>query len=256
MNYNKTYPKSIHNRQCIGPCYFAGTQIVHPITLQYINNTGESFCPTAPFVHIDKITGKKETLVADDCYHPTENKDLSGKEFEMNILNPNIEFNHKQFLNMYYDILSFEDAVEYISNKKYTPVITRLRIIDCALIAFGYELSIFDNRVVEFFIEIINNKWMDDVYKAIYTYIYIDDDKIYFANINNKNISESSDIKNIKYNFIKSKFVTNELIYKFLSRYLKHRKDNWDQIIQHSVNIKNDFIIYIENKITSSLKNE
>lgn len=247
----KKYPKSVHNIQCIGPCYYPGTMIVHPIALQYLTNPDDAFCPIVPYENIDKITGKKETITADRCYHPTERTDLSGKEFEINILSPNIDFNNAQFLNIYYNILSFEDSVNYIDNKKYLPIMTRLRIIDCALNAFGYELSIFDNRIVNFFIDVINNKWIDELYNVINKYIKIDNDKILFT-VSNK-MNDSLKDKDVKYNFIKSKFVNSDEVYKFLSRYLKHRKGNWEQIKLHSENIKNDFIVYVENKIKASI---
>lgn len=250
----KTYPKSIHNIQCIGPCYYPGTMIVHPVTLQTLTDPDEPFCPVNQFEHFDKNTGMKTTKSLDICYRPTDNVDLSGKEFEMNMLNPNIEFNNNEFLKIYYNISSFEDAINYIDSKKYLPIATKLRIIDCSLNAFGYELTIFDNRVVDFFIDVISQKWMDDIYDKIGKYIKIDGDKISFKNNIKRNVSafhtDSETDKNIKYNFIKSKFITPEEIYKFLSRYLKHRKENWKQIKQHSINIKKDFIDYIELKIS------
>src|SRR5437899_3161051 len=87
------YPKSKNNFQCIGPCYQPGTWIVHPITLEYVCDKDYAFCPVREFEVVNKDTGKVTVKTTDLCLRPTESKDLSGKEFEMNILTPSIDFN-------------------------------------------------------------------------------------------------------------------------------------------------------------------
>ena len=230
-----------YNFQCIGPCYQAGTTIVHPVTLEYVTDRNNPFCPVRQWELIDRDTGKKTTLTTDICYQPTETKDLSGKEFEINILTPNIDFNDVQFLKIYYNIYSYEDAISFVSEKKYLPVFTKLRIIDCALAAYGKDLNIIDHRTVDFFIEIINKIWMPEIYKNVEKYIHIHNGKISLSRQQDQQEEEkqiSQDDAKIKYNFIKSKFITNDEIFKFLMKYLKHRKDKWTEIQHHVMKIK------------------
>ncbi|AYV76679.1 MAG: hypothetical protein Terrestrivirus11_20 [Terrestrivirus sp.] len=261
-SYNKPYPKSKNNFQCIGPCYQAGTTIVHPVTLEYVTDRNNPFCPVRQWELIDRDTGKKTTLTTDICYQPTETKDLSGKEFEINILTPNIDFNDAQFLKIYYNIYSYEDAISFVSEKKYLPAFTKLRIIDCALAAYGKDLNIIDHRTVDFFIEMINKIWMPEIYKNIEKYVDMHDGKIRLSRQHDQHDQQdqqeekeiNQDDAKIKYNFIKSKFITNDEIFKFLMKYLKHRKDKWTEIQHHVMNIRNDLIVYIENKIKNTVE--
>ena len=245
------YPKSKNNFQCIGPCYQPGTWIVHPLTLEYIRDINHPFCPVKEWEYIDP-DGKKIIRTTDICYHPTESKDLSGKEFEMNILTPNIDFNDKQFLKIFYDIHSFEDAINWIDNKKYSPPLTRLRIMDCAWNAYGKNINIIDHRLVDFYIEIAKKKWMPDIYKQLNKYIHINNGKIMFGNPEDNELSPKDDIIS-RTNFLIDRFINNDEMYKFLIRYLKHRKEDWDNIVSHSTKIKGDLIKYIENKINLTI---
>lgn len=246
------YPKSRNNFQCIGPCYQPNTWIVHPLTLEYITDNINPFCPVKQWDYIDE-TGKKIPRVTDVCYHPTESKDLSGKEFEMNILTPNIDFNYEQFLKIFYNIHSFEDAIDWIDSKKNnSSLLTRMRIMDCAWHAYGRNVNIIDHRVVEFYIELAKKKWISDIYKKINKYIHIRDSKIMFGNPNDNDLSPNDEIV-ARTNFLVDRFINNDEMYKFLIRYLKHRKDDWDSIVSHSLHIKDDLIKYIENKINLTI---
>ena len=245
------YPKSKNNFQCVGPCYQPETLIVHPLSLEYVTDKYNAFCPVKEWDYIDE-DGKKITRTTDICYHPTESKDLSGKEFEINILTPNIDFNDEHFLKIFYNIRSFEDAINWIDNKKYSPLLTRLRIINCAWNAYGKDVNIIDHRVVDFYIEVIKKKWINDIYKKINKYIHIRDNKVLLGNPRENKLSQKDEIV-VRMNFLIDRFINNDEIYKFLIRYLKHRKENWDEIIDHSINIKNDLIKYIENKINLTI---
>lgn len=248
------YPKSKNNLQCIGPCYQAGTTIVHPLTLEYVTDKYNPFCPVKEWEYIDTETNKKIIRTTDICYHPTESKDLSGKEFEMNILTPSIDFNDEQFLKIFYNIHSFEDAINWIDNKKYSPILTRLRIIDCAWNAYGKNVNIIDHRVVDFYIEVTKKKWIQDIYKHLNKYIHISDGKVMLGNPKENKLSPKDEVI-VRTNFLIDRFINSDQMYKFLIRYLKYRKDEWDNIISHSINIKNDLIKYIENKINLTIGN-
>lgn len=243
------YPKSKNNFQCIGPCYQPNTSIVHPLTLEYVTDKYYPFCPVKEWEYVDKDSGNTVTRTTDVCYHPTESKDLSGKEFEMNMLVPSIDFNDEQFLKIFYNIYSFEDAISWIDNKKFTsPLLTRLRIMNSAWSAYGADLNIIDHRVVEFYIELAKKKWMADIYKYLNKYVRISDENVLLGEPDENELTAKDDVV-VRTNFLADRFINNDEIYKFLVRYLKYRKEEWPNIINHSDNIKNDLIKYIENKI-------
>lgn len=258
---NKKYPISKNKFQCIGPCYYPNTWIIHPITLEY-SKRETAFCPINHVNYIDKNTGKYISEITDICNFPTHKEDLSGKEFEINILTPNIDFNDAYFLKIYYNVYSFEDAINFIDTKTYLPLLTKIRVLNCALNAYGSELNIIDNRIVIFFIQVANKLWLNDIYIMGMKYVSINGKEIFFYkpreftdnnSINSSNLSNETTEQDIKKNFLKSKFVNSDEIYKFIIKYLKHRKDNWSEINNHVQNIKKDFIIFIENKIKISL---
>jgi hypothetical protein len=254
MDTTKTYPKSRTGSQCIGPCYQPGTQIVHPITLEYVYNTEHPFCPVQPYEFSDPETGKKYPRQIDACSHPTENKDLSGKEYELNILVPSNDFNPIQFLKIYYNIFSFEDAIEYITNKKYLPILTRMRIADCALKAYGYELNIIDHRTVDFFIETANKFWIDELLERTGKYVIVEDDRVKFGKANEKDRDGDAN-RSVKIKFLKSKFINNDEMFKFLMRYIKSQqvRGEWAKIKKHTETIKENFVDYAENKIKMTI---
>lgn len=242
------YPRSKNNFQCLGPCYNPNTSIVHPLTLEYVTDKYYPFCPVREWEFQDRETGKTIVRTTDLCYQPTESKDLSGKEFELNILTPSIDFNEEQFLKIFYNIHSFEDAVNWIDTKKYTPLLTRLRIMDCAWRAYGKEVNIIDHRVVEFYLELIKKKWTRDLYRELNKYVHIRGEKVLLGDPNDNNLGPKEEVV-VRTNFLVDRFINHDEIYKFLTRYLKHRKDQWDTILRHSDHMKKDLVKYIENKI-------
>lgn len=246
------YPKSKNNLQCIGNCYTSSTVITHPITLEYVTDKYYPFCPVKEWEYVDPKTGEITVRTTDVCHNPTHNKDLSGREFEMNILTPSIDFNDEQFLKIFYNIHSFEEAINWIENKKYSPILTRLRIINSAWNAYAQDINIIDHRLVDFYIEVAKKKWVGEIYKYVHKYIVIEDGKIMFGNPNNNDLNAQDELV-IRMNFLIERFINNDTIYKFLVKYLKHRRDDWEKIINHSNKIKEDYIDYIDNKIKMTI---
>lgn len=258
---NKKYPISQHNRQCLGPCYEKGTWIVHPVTLKYIVDFNNHFCPTNEWEYLDPDTGEHDIKYTDACYIPTNNKDISQKEIEMNALLPEIEFDCLKFLKIYYDLHSFEDILNWITLNKQIPILTKLRIMECAWESFGKDLDFIDDRLVDFYEEIIKKRWIKKIYNRIKKYIFVDrNEKIYlkkeekYPNIIKTYIDKKDRYKTEKINFIIKTFVTKNNIYKFLSSYIEKYKHKWNDIRSHSSNLKEYFIEYIINKIHEIIK--
>jgi len=250
--FENKYPKSKNNFQCLGPCYQPNTLVVHPITLEYVTDKDNAFCPVKEWLQADNKTGKKISKLTDTCFKPTESKSITGKELEMNIILPHIDFNCEQFLKIYYNIYTFEDAINWITTKIHAPIGNKQRVLDCAWKVYGKNIELIDIRIVDFYIDVCKKKWMRDIYNKISPYITIENDKISFIEpADNKLNSKEYSVQ--RTNFIIDKFINRDTIQKFLSKFVKQKQDDWEKYESHTEQIKHDLINYIENKIKKSL---
>jgi hypothetical protein len=212
--YNNKFQKSVNDKQCIGPCYPAYTKAIHPITLMEYTSD-KPFCFTNEWY--DKNNKKQ---IADICYIP-EKKPIYG----INSV-PIFEFNCKNFLKLYYNISSFDDAFKYINDNKLPergesiksnlPMKTKLRIIECCLKLYLNDKTLNED-LIYFYIDIIKTTWLKNIQK--YT----------------KKISIND--------------VTEQDVYNILNKYYKKNKNEWKHINNHNQNIKKETIEYFINKI-------
>jgi hypothetical protein len=250
MSFKKNkYPISRNNQQCLGPCYYANTKAIHPITLDPITYN-EDFCPISKLEILNKTTGKKEFHFVDTCYKPTDDETSNKKDIEINMLIPYIDFKTEQFLKIYYNIYSFEDGINWIETNKFTPIVTRIRILNSILKSYGNKVDIIDNRVTDFFIEVIKSQYIKKILLNLSKYIIINNNIVELGKSNN-NIEIDN---NVKINYIIKTFINNEEIHKFIIKYLRYRKDQWENINNYIENMINDLIEYIINKINLTLK--
>jgi hypothetical protein len=220
-----------------------------------VTNTKLPFCPI--YGEMTDKNGKKYIEKTDECMIPTEKKDLSNNENDQSILIPYIDLNCEFFLKKYYDIYTFEQAIDWINDKKYTSLRTRNRIMECAWNTFGENLDILDQRITNFYLDLIKKKWIYEIMNDLEEYLYIDDEtKTIILKKTDKNDKNKDKLgKNTveKINFLIDKFVTRDDIYKFLIRYLKYRKSMWENIKNHNIQIFTDFKDYIKNKILTTI---
>ena len=80
MEY-KDHPKSLRDRQCIGPCYPANKTVYHPQTLGKFINKNSSVCPTSKY-----YDENNEQSWLDFCKTPTANLE----NMKLNLLAPPI----------------------------------------------------------------------------------------------------------------------------------------------------------------------
>lgn len=109
------YPKSINGKQCIGPCYFKGTNMSHPVSLDEIVDATHDFCPVNPYIHVDSKTGKRKIVDFATCYPPTARKEHID---EINLLSPLITFDSEYFIKTYYKLFSLDDILHWLYNHK------------------------------------------------------------------------------------------------------------------------------------------
>ena len=169
--FDSKHPQSKNKHQCLGPCYHPKTWITHPITLENVTDIEKAFCPVGELDEIDPKTGNKTSHIIDECSVPTSNKQLSDKELELNILIPNIDFTCEHFLKIYYNVYSFEDAINWILTNKHVPYLTKKRVLDCSWRTYHKEMELVDSRLVDIYIDIIKKKWMPDVINEVGKYV-------------------------------------------------------------------------------------
>lgn len=251
----KQYPKSKNNFQCLGPCYYPGSTVLHPTLLRSTRNDLYPFCPVDPWENIDAATGKSEKLTHDICLNPTEKEYISNKELELNILTPYIDFNLEKFLKIYYNIFSFEESIDWIDKNNHVPLETKIRIINASLRAFGENVDIFDNRFADFFVNFIKARKIKQLYIQIAKYIGFDEKKKeIFLIEDTKNPLKNGEYCVERINYVIRTFFDKSDTTKFLIRYFKYRKEHWEDIKDHLYNMASDFLAYILNKISVTIQ--
>jgi len=256
MENIKRYPKSKNNYQCIGPCYQPGTMVVHPTQLEFVTETALPFCPIEQIFIDDPITGEVVKKSTDICYNPIEKNSIDKAQLEINILTPHIDFNSEYFLKIYYNIFSFDDAIDWIENNQSSPLRTKIRIINCAIEIFGNMIELFDVRFSKFFSEYIKSTKIKLIYSQINKYIGLDkNENIMMTNEKNNNLKPNEKIIE-RTNYIIHTFLNQEEIIKFLQKYFKKYTTSTDVFDDHLEIMGNELIVYILNKIEATLSNK
>lgn len=248
------YSKTKNNYQCIGPCYPANTMVIHPTQLEFVTEGPLPFCPIAEIMYNDPKTGETYRKSTDTCYNPIEKNNLNKTQIELNMLTPYVDFNPEQFLNIYYGIHSFDEAMNWIDDNQHLPFMTKLRIINSAISAFYKSIGLFDSRFCLFFGEYIKLKKIKMLYEAISKNIGIDKktNEVLIVNESENNLDIFE--KNVeRTNYIVHTFLNKDELTKFLQKYFKNFEETTQQIDTFENNfldeIANDFAIYISNKI-------
>lgn len=242
---NIKFPKSQSGLQCLSPCYPADLSTIHPITLRY-------YKPNFPYCHVTYNVNENPNGIneVDRCYNPISMKDYNN--LSVDILIPMIDFNCNYFLVIFYNIKNLEEGMEYIEKKRYTSILTRARVVNCILKVYGENIEVVDQRLIDFFIELAKKKWINYIYDVIYKYVYADEKIVKFIDPKD-NFLNYNDYKVERINYIISKFINFDEMYKYINKYLNYRKEKWNDIENYIDSIENDFIIYIENKINMTL---
>jgi len=250
MDYaNKKYPKSKNNFQCLGPCYNKSTVVIHPTLLEMVTDNEKNFCPVNEWSYIDPYSGREYKKSVDTCYNPTADG-ATKEDLELNILMPYVDFNAEHFLKIYYNVFSFEDALEWCVKNNYTSIDTQIRLMKNALKVYGNQIDMIDNRFVEIFMTYLKKKHIGELYSGINQYIgFGDDDKKLTIIGSNKNNLKVDEYYVERTNFIIKMFINYDYVYKFIMRYIKSKKTEWNNIDNHVIDMVNEFVEYVINKI-------
>jgi hypothetical protein len=240
---NKKYPKSSSGKQCVGPCYKKNTKIIHPMYLDIItDNYNNAFCPVAEWTKVNKESGKLERYQIDKCNEPTDHVN-STEHGSYDLLYPYVDFNEEIFLELFYNINKFSDAIQWIDDNKHVPIESKQRIFDLALDAYGSSFDIMetsDTRIVDFILNLLKTKYLNNVVRELLKYIIINNQ---IAELKYNDKKETDETIIIKTNYIVKNILTIENVTSFISNYFRSYKEIRMQ--SHSEIIVNKFIIYI-----------
>jgi hypothetical protein len=226
------YPKSVSGKQCIGPCYYADSTITHPITLEQIKSSA-NFCPVHRYTYTQN--NKTHVSIIDSCLFPTTNEADQSELFEANLIMPQIQFDSKYFIKIYYDLNSLDDAINWIDTNSNAPFKTKQRVFDHAMVVYGNQLTIIDHRLINFVNALMIRK-MPKLYRHIRQYVEINEKTIQLVSEktyndenpeNEQSTLSDQDKKKIHLTteYIKEMFLGMDNIQQFLSKFLRYYKE-------------------------------
>lgn len=241
------YPISSNNQQCIGPCYYKDTKIIHPSSLDEISNVPYNFCPVNTFVYSDPKSKKSLLKTIDKCYIPTANKTVIDKTLQDSIVTPTMIFSSEYFVKIYYKLNNFDDLLKWLDDNVDKPSKTKERVFDNSMIVYGSQFELIDDRLVTY----VNDYFIYHIsyfYNSLKKHIHYESNNFVFR-LDDHNSKNKEQVKE----YIVKKFLGKENIFSFLSKFLRTYKNiitnkNLSQILL------NHMIDYILKKIDLTIK--
>jgi hypothetical protein len=245
-----TFSTSINNKQCIGPCTEAYKSAYHPLLLRYITEK-HKFCPTNLYEVVDN-SGNKKQYYTDEC----DKLDKKNNK-NTNLMNPDLQFDHKTFLSFYYNLYKYDDCINWITKNKILPITTRIRIIECIFITFFNDIVIIDNNIIDCYHEYFTKFKFDSIYDNLNSYLSFNNKKIIINDKNDDN-ENNNKYKKEKTNFIIEKLLNKDEITKFFNKYLEKNKKKFKKNVYINNNFEINFllkslILYLINKLKKSI---
>ena len=261
MSKNKTnikkeqYPKSTNGLQCVGPCYYSKTKIIHPLTLEELAGIPHNFCPVNTFVYTSK-TGQNMFSNFDRCFVPTANdNDIQNDElFRESVMAPQFIFSSEFFVKIYYKINSIDELLKWLNDNKDDPYRTKERVFNNSMVAYGKDLNIADLRLVNFINEVMIAN-LAKIYRHLKKYLIIEKDTVRLINPKERNGDDTEllEVVQVYRNYIKDKFLGTDNVHQFMSKFLRYYKDELSNRYISDV-LVNHFIDYITKRIQLTLE--
>lgn len=266
-----TYPISVHNQQCVGPCYHSNTKIIHPLTLDEIKNVNHNFCPVGTFVFTDPETKKTILANVDRCMIPTARETQIDDILRDNVISPQFYFSSDYFVKVYYKINTLEDLLNWLDHHKNDPFKTKERLFNNSMVVYGNQLNIIDHRMIQFINELMLEN-MSKLYRSLAPFFLIKGNDITLIDNNDavpsstnashndddekKNSTVHNNIALIR-SYIKDKFLGSDNIHQFMSKIIRYYKEDLTDkyISELLVNYMIEYIIK-RIKLTLSTKDE
>lgn len=238
------YPISVHGQQCIGPCYYSNTRIIHPLTLDEIEGIDHNFCPVTTFIYTDKRTGKSRFTSIDNCYIPTARETRMDNILRDNVIAPQFLFSSEYFVKMYYKINNLEDLLSWLDQNKTLPYKTKERVFDNSMATYGDQINMVDHRLT-YYIDSVMVHFLPNLYRHLKKFFVVENNSVSVVNPD-ENMFEhkKQDIKLVR-EYIKKKFLGNDNVGVFLSKCIRYYKEDMTDrhITQKLVKYMIDYIM-------------
>lgn len=252
------YPKSTNGLQCVGPCYYSKTRIVHPLTLEELAGIPHNFCPVNTFTYTSK-TGQNMFSNFDRCYIPTANdNDVHNDElFRESIMAPQFIFSSDFFVKIYYKINTIDELLKWLNENNDNPYKTRERVFNNGMVAYGKDLNIADLRLVNFINDIMMANF-PKIYRQLKNYLVIENEVVKLRMLPKDKLifmyeTESSETIHIYRDYIKEKFMGTDNMHQFMSKFLRYYKEELSNRYISDV-LVNHFIDYTTKRIQLTLE--
>lgn len=242
------YPTSVNAQQCIGPCYYSNTRIIHPLTLDEIRGVDHNFCPVNTFVFTDPNTKKSTLSIIDKCVVPTARETQMDEILRDNVIAPQFHFSSDYFVKVYYKITSLDELLNWLDRHKTDPFKTKERVFNNSMVVYGDQLNIVDHRMIQFINDLMIEN-LPKLYRHLRRYIVVKDDKV---KIVDPDITDSDKSENIsRYEtdhgtkesasgsetdlakdvpiiraYIKEKFLGSDNMHQFMSKIIRYYKED------------------------------
>lgn len=240
--YNiKKFQKSIHNQQCIGPCYKKNTKILHPLYFDAVTNLEQSFCPVTKWMR-----DGKENII-DDCYEITTQESQVYNTHDL--LFPYVNFNTQLFLQLFYEIISYSNGIEWLHNNSHLNINSILRIYDLIFETYADNIDVIeftDPKLIDILIHIIKEKYLDRFVIELSNFITIENNEVFLKKHTKKD--DDGTIK-IKTNYILKKYIIDNVIKEFLINYYNNKKYNFSNLYSNIDYLITKYINYIIEQI-------
>lgn len=256
-----TYPISLNSQQCVGPCYYSNTKIIHPITLDEIKDVKHSFCPVNTFVYTDPRTKENELFIIDRCAVPTAHETLMDDMLRSNVIVPEFSFSSNYFVKVYYKISNLEDLLNWLDHHKTDPFKTKERVFNNSMVVYGDQLNIIDHRIVQFVNDLMI-EYLPKLYRHLNKYISVKNNSVVLIEPNFSSDIDENKLDNNKLDkkhialvrtYIKEKFLGSDNINQFMSKMIRYYKEDiTDRYISHI--LVDHMIEYIIKRINLTLE--
>ena len=219
----KQYPVSTNGRQCIGPCYARGINIIHPNTLDDYAFDDGNYCPVDVYLDTDKETGKTDPWYFDKCIIPTvkDMKEANKERHELVI--PEMQFSSEYFTKLYYGLRNINDLIEWLDKNVDAPYNTKKRVFDHGMVVYGDAFTIIDQRFVKYVSDIMIHN-ADKIFDKMKKYIGLVNGTMTLLNpevsANDNHLID--DDKKRKY--LMEKLITPENVHEFVAKYMRYYK--------------------------------
>jgi hypothetical protein len=273
------YPISVHKQQCIGPCYYSDSRIIHPLTLEEIKGVEHNFCPTNTFVFTDPKTKKNQLSIIDKCIVPTARETRMDDILRDFVIVPQLYFSSDYFVKVYYKIYSLEEFLTWLDSHKTDPFKTKERVFNNCMVVYGDQLNIIDHRIV-YFINELMLKNLPRLYRHLNKFFSIKDDTVTLIDLNKYNAiihneenkekdeGDQQDITDdLTFNekqhtkialireYIKEKFLGSDNVQQFMSKIIRYYKEDITDRHISDILVKH-MIDYIIKRIKLTLEQE